>query len=647
MKRLLARVIPFILFLAVSCLSSSLFFGAVTSAAVNNQISFQGKLVNSDGTNVTNNNYSIRFRIYTDPSADAANPCIANSCVWEETQVSVPVTDGTFYVALGSVTSLSSVDFNNSGLYLGVKVGSDAEMTPRIRFTSSPYALNSQNSQALNGLTSGNFVQLGQGLQVDSSATNASIAINKTAGSGNIVDLQHAGNSAFVLGNNGSADFFDSSGAISLLSTAAAAGSVTTGNGTVTVTADGSITRNIGAGKTATNNLNSGSQSQFLAAGSQTNDLVVIDNTGQEPTVDNANGEHITYGGGNAAVQGAGLRIDYKPGSTSGGTWNGVRIVAAASGAAAGVNSYGLQLEGPTSSNGGNDTAIKIASGWDIGLDIGSGGLQLATQANPSAPAAGNLKVYAKTISGRTMLKAMGPSGVDYPLQPSLFQNQVSVINVQSGTASNFFGTNRATAGTGVNAAFSEAYGYMGGWSTGTTANTSSGIASNAGQFARGSVAGANGFFMNIRGALQDASYGSGATGTRMFIGMTDQTIATSVASQNPAGNRVGFSYDTGRGDTNWMVSTKNGGTETLANTGMVFSPAKAYDWYVYVPPYPNNSTIYWRIDNVTDDTTAEGSTGATLPTGSVALRAGQSIRNLSAVARTISYQRIYVESDR
>jgi hypothetical protein len=623
----------------------SFMFSDIASASINNQVNFQGKLTNPDGTNVTDGNYSIRFRIYTSLSADAANPCSANSCSWEETQSPTAVTAGIFNVALGSTVSLASVNFNNPGLYLGVKVGSDAEMTPRIRFTASPYAL---NSQALEGLSSGNFVQLGQGLQVDSSATNASIAINKTAVTGNIVDLQHSGNSAFILGNNGSAQFFNASGTVNLFSTDAAASTISLGNGTVAVSASGSITRNIGAGLNETNNLSSGSQSQYLAAGAQTNDLVVIDNTSHLPTTDNANGQHITYGGGNAAVQGAGLRIDYTPGGTSGGIWNGMRIVAGANGAATGVNSYGLQLEGPTIPNGGSNTAIKIASGWDIGLDLGSGALQLATQGNPTAPAAGNLKLYAKTVSGRTMLKVIGPNGVDYPLQPSLFQNQVAIINVQSGTTSNYFGTNRATIGTGVTAAFNENYGYMGGWSTGTTSGTPAGIGSIAGQFARGSVAGgANGFFMNIRGALQDASYGSGATGARIFVGMTDQTLATSVASQNPSGNRVGFSFDTGRGDTDWMVTTRDGSTETLADSGMVFSGAKAYDWYLYVPPYPSNATIYWRIDNMSDNTSVEGSTGTTLPAGSTALRTNLAIRNLSAVSRTISYQRIYVESDR
>ncbi len=37
------------------------------------------------------------------------------------------------------------VSLNSDSLYLGIKVGADAEMTPRIRFTAVPYAFNSQS----------------------------------------------------------------------------------------------------------------------------------------------------------------------------------------------------------------------------------------------------------------------------------------------------------------------------------------------------------------------------------------------------------------------------------------------------------------------------------------------------------------------
>lgn len=174
-------------------LLSVFLFVSRASAAINPQINFQGKMANPDGTNVTNGTYSIVFSIYTVASGGSA--------VWTETQSSVSVTDGIFRVSLGSVTSLpGSVDFNGDSLFLGITVGADSEMTPRVRFTASPYAF---NSDRLGGLASTGFIQLGQSAspQADAS-TNSAVFINKTA-AGNIIQLQSSGSDVFTVSNSG------------------------------------------------------------------------------------------------------------------------------------------------------------------------------------------------------------------------------------------------------------------------------------------------------------------------------------------------------------------------------------------------------------------------------------------------------------
>lgn len=194
MLRILYRgaLIPTLFIIGI--ITVTLFATSVGHAAINNQINFQGKLTNPDGTNVANGNYSIVFSMYTVASGGSA--------VWTETQGSVAVNDGIFQTSLGSVTSLpGSVDFNSGNIYLGVKVGADAEMTPRILFTASPYAF---NSDKLGGLSSAGFTQLAQGLQVDGSTTNASIAINKTGATAKLMDLQRGGVSVFSINNDGS-----------------------------------------------------------------------------------------------------------------------------------------------------------------------------------------------------------------------------------------------------------------------------------------------------------------------------------------------------------------------------------------------------------------------------------------------------------
>lgn len=145
-------------------------------AAINSQIHFQGKLTNPDGTNVSNNTYSVVFTIY-----DGGTEFGGGSNVWAETQ-SVTVTDGIFNVQLGSVntTLASAVDFSHSPLYLGIKVAADAEMSPLILFTAAPYAF---NSDKLGGISSSGYVQLGQvGSVTNAMLVNSGLTV--TAGNG-------------------------------------------------------------------------------------------------------------------------------------------------------------------------------------------------------------------------------------------------------------------------------------------------------------------------------------------------------------------------------------------------------------------------------------------------------------------------------
>lgn len=112
---------------------------AFAATGILKQINFQGKVVNINGTNVTNGNYDFVFKLYTVDTGGTA--------VWTESRTGanqVTVTDGIFRVSLGSVTALpGSIDFNTDNIYLGVKFHTEAnEMLPRIQFAAVPYAFN-------------------------------------------------------------------------------------------------------------------------------------------------------------------------------------------------------------------------------------------------------------------------------------------------------------------------------------------------------------------------------------------------------------------------------------------------------------------------------------------------------------------------
>jgi hypothetical protein len=208
------------------------FGGQPLQAAINPQISFQGKLTNTDGTNVSDGNYSIRFRIYSDPTADTG-ACVS-TCKWEETQGSVAVSGGLFNVNLGSGTALpGSVDFNASALYLGIKVGSDSEMTPRVRLTAAPYAF---NSDMLDGRDGDAFVQLSPGAQ---QTGNINVSGTVTSGAVNGITI-----GSTIQPSSAGALSIQANGANALNLTGGAASTFSTTAGLLTVQGAGGVTIN-------------------------------------------------------------------------------------------------------------------------------------------------------------------------------------------------------------------------------------------------------------------------------------------------------------------------------------------------------------------------------------------------------------------
>lgn len=277
--------------------------------------------------------------------------------------------------------------------------------------------------------------------------------------------------------------------------------------------------------------------------------------------------------------------------------------------------------------------------------------IEMANQAIPTPPPTDYLNVFAKDIANRMLLRQQGPSGLSTPLQPSFFQNQILVVAPNTSSTMTALGGNVTFIGSVTHPAVSETYGYCTNISS-TTANTAGGVSDTNVRWYTGSVLnGANGFFFGFRGAFPDASYDNtgSSTGSRIFIGFTDQTLLVALQSDNAAGNRCGFSrchVNGGLTDTNFFLTTKNGITESRVNTGMLFTTQCVYDFWLFVPPFPSN-ILYWRIDNLTLGTSVEGSTTDTLPLGNTPLRGGGGVLTIQTFARNIRVNRMYIESDK
>lgn len=116
----------------------------VDAIAIPRLVSYQGKLTDTLGIPVVDTLYSVRFRLYAQPTGGTQ--------FWEETQ-QVRTKSGLFSVLLGSVTPIGSMP-DAGAVYLSMAVGGGAELAPRLRIASAAYAYLAEraaNSDALQG----------------------------------------------------------------------------------------------------------------------------------------------------------------------------------------------------------------------------------------------------------------------------------------------------------------------------------------------------------------------------------------------------------------------------------------------------------------------------------------------------------------
>ncbi len=302
-----------------------LFVPSNSTAAINYIFTVQGKVVNTDGTNVTDGLYDFVFTFY-DGAGSGANTLATESwtsgALFSSTMTTAPasggeslvyssdtnestlsvgqtlwnitkaepvtitsvdtatntlgisptrqawattdtitnriyVKDGIFRVNVGTLTDLSSIDFNSGAVYVGTNFNSDGEMKPRVQLGAAPYALNAGKVNGLNVTETTGTLTIPNGQTITFSGandltltttadTNATLPAgnvtlvdtassqtltNKTVGStglsfsGASVDIQAASGEGIVIVGNAASSFETTAGGISLKP----AGSSTTG----------------------------------------------------------------------------------------------------------------------------------------------------------------------------------------------------------------------------------------------------------------------------------------------------------------------------------------------------------------------------------------------------------------------------------
>lgn len=307
--------------------------------------------------------------------------------------------------------------------------------------------------------------------------------------------------------------------------------------------------------------------------------------------------------------------------------------------------------------------ACPTTGNW-VGVDINpwhdevnSFAMPIAT-VNPTAPVTDSLLLYSRKIAGRIMPKWMPPSGLDTFVQPALFGNNIVLYMPNTGTTA---GLNMGTpwaVGTTVShptpastaPAMYNSLKRTRSANVVTTTNQILGVSSivtGAAQFWRGNAAGQGGFFFFSRFSIDLWP----ATTVRMFVGLHSGTTAVVASDTFPAISMCGLTHVTTDAATVLNFTTKDGTTATsqaITLTGAL-AANQVFDFYMFMKP--NDSTIYYRLDDLIAGTTLIDSSKTTnLPATTVFMGPSATMSNgtvnITAATTAIGVNRIYVESD-
>ncbi len=137
---------------------SMLFVFIATSlfAQIPQTLSYEGLLTDAAGFPKPDGDYFVTFALYTQNSGGTS--------IWSEGK-HVSVIKGLFSTRLGDVTPFGSGVKFDTQYFLGIAVGSGAELTPRVPLNSAPYSFTSMNSNSANDVIGGKVVKSLNGLK--------------------------------------------------------------------------------------------------------------------------------------------------------------------------------------------------------------------------------------------------------------------------------------------------------------------------------------------------------------------------------------------------------------------------------------------------------------------------------------------------
>jgi hypothetical protein len=199
--------------------------------------------------------------------------------------------------------------------------------------------------------------------------------------------------------------------------------------------------------------------------------------------------------------------------------------------------------------------------------------------------------------------------------------------NLQSQVAEDYLTFSGPGGASGGNQAPDASNGYLAFWRTGTTANSTTGLEGRLNW-----RTGRNLYYSVTTLARQ-------TTNERIFFGYTDQTLATMLASDDPAGNYAVFRYSTVASDVAWQAITKDGATQNVVSTGIAVQTATASLFTIQFDDTAGN--VKFSISG-----TVVATLSTNLPSTSTNMRFIWGIINPTGANQRLDYGVIYMEGD-
>lgn len=155
-------------------------FAASGFAQVPRILNYQGLLLGSDEKPVAEGAYSLCFTLYDESGA----------ALWTEVQPQVFISGGLVQAALGIVTPLN-LPFDKP-YSLGIKIGNDAELIPRMPLQSSAYSLRADDADRLSGIEVSTRPAAGKLLPLDRNGKFPASVLQGNAGSDSYIKKNSA-----------------------------------------------------------------------------------------------------------------------------------------------------------------------------------------------------------------------------------------------------------------------------------------------------------------------------------------------------------------------------------------------------------------------------------------------------------------------